>query len=376
MPNRFPHHIAVSGIAPSIARTPPDILHLMNGLAACGAQVDCLAPFAPGEGEGYLDPRVRIIRTGADERWAGSAMLPDYLAEARPDVLLTNREWAHQEAVRARHASAAPTQVVFRLGSLVGAQLARRNALQRWRLRRRMRPAYAAADGILALSEAIATDPALTALVAPARIRAVPNTVIPADFRQRAAADIDHPWLPARDVPVFLAVGRLVQVKDYPTLLSAFAILRAQRPCRLLILGDGDQRPQLQAQIARLGLKQDVELLGFQPNPLPYMRQASALVLSSFLEGLGNVLIEAMACGTPVLATDCGGPREVLADGTLGPLVPVGESTALAQAMAAILATPTPAALLKAAAARYEVNFAAEATLRNLAELLTPEYRA
>lgn len=376
MLNRYPHQIAVFGFEPDIARTPPDILHLMNGLVARGAQVDCLAPFAPGDVEAHLDPRVRIIHIRPEEDHVSSTALPNYLAEAQPDVLLTNREWAHQEAIRAQRASATPTQVVFRVGSLMGAQLARRNALQRWRLRRRLRPAYAAADGILALSEAIAADPALTNLVAPDRIRSVPNTVIPADFHRRAATDIEHPWLPAQDVPVLLAVGRLVQVKDYPTLLSAFNILRAQRPCRLLIIGEGNQRSQLQTQIGRLGLQRDVELLGFQPNPLPYMRQANALVLSSFLEGLGNVLIEAMACGTPVLATDCGGPREVLADGALGLLVPVGDSAALAQAMAATLAAPTPAAHLKAAAARYEAGAAAEATLRCLADLLPSTHRA
>jgi glycosyltransferase involved in cell wall biosynthesis len=133
---------------------------------------------------------------------------------------------------------------------------------------------------------------------------------------------------------VLIAVGRLQIQKDYPTLLRAFAQVRQKRPVRLLILGEGKERPMLEELIKTLGVEEDVSLPGFVMNPFAYMARASLFVLSSRWEGLPTVLIEAMCCGTPVVSTDCpSGPREILREGQYGQLVPVGEPTALARAI-------------------------------------------
>jgi len=130
--------------------------------------------------------------------------------------------------------------------------------------------------------------------------------------------------------------------KDFPTLIQAFAHVRRAYPARLLILGEGEERPALEALVRQLGLEQDVSLPGFAVNPYPYMARASLFVLSSRWEGLPGVLIEALYCGAPLVATDCpSGPREILRDGQYGQLVPVGDVTALAQAIETTLVSRT-----------------------------------
>jgi glycosyltransferase involved in cell wall biosynthesis len=139
---------------------------------------------------------------------------------------------------------------------------------------------------------------------------------------------------------VILSVGRLDRIKDQATLLRAFARLRANCAARLMILGEGDERARLESLAQELGIAADVTLPGFVANPMPYMRKAAVFALSSLSEGFGNVLVEALYCGCPVISTECGGPREILMDGRYGHLVPVGDDAALAKALAATLTHP------------------------------------
>lgn len=153
---------------------------------------------------------------------------------------------------------------------------------------------------------------------------------------------------------IVLAVGRMVPEKDYPTLLAAMA--RLKRPARLVVLGDGPERPALEAQIAALGLGDRVELRGYVTEPWPAYREAKMLALSSRTEAFGNVLVEALGHGLPVVATRCGGPDEVLADGAHGRLVPVGDVDALAAAIDATLAEPSDPARWRARADEFSVG--------------------
>ncbi|NEP50500.1 MAG: glycosyltransferase, partial [Moorea sp. SIO3C2] len=129
--------------------------------------------------------------------------------------------------------------------------------------------------------------------------------------------------------------------KDFLTLIQGFARLRKKMIARLVILGEGESRGELEATINRLGIAADVSMPGFVENPYAYMSKANALVLSSRWEGLPTVLIEAMACGCQVIATDClSGPAEILSAGQYGILVPVGDSAALSLAMLQVLKSP------------------------------------
>ena len=175
------------------------------------------------------------------------------------------------------------------------------------------------------------------------RIEVIYNPVMRPELQEKAQAPLDHPWFKPGGPPVVLAVGSLSVQKDFPTLIQAFAQVRQARPARLLILGEGTERPALEALIRQLDLEQDVSLAGFVTNPYAYMAQASLFVLSSRWEGLPGVLIEALCCGTPVISTDCpSGPREILRKEEYGQLVPVGDVPALARAIEKTLARKTP----------------------------------
>lgn len=158
------------------------------------------------------------------------------------------------------------------------------------------------------------------------------------------------------------SVGRLSPEKGFLTLIDAFALLRKQRSAKLTIVGEGTERPNLEARIAERGLGDDVSLPGHHPHPIEALAKASLFVSSSSHEGLGNAIIEAMACGIPVATTDAPhGPREILRGGALGPLVPVGDATALCRAMADVLDRPTEAGVLRDRAMQFSVERAAQA---------------
>jgi glycosyltransferase involved in cell wall biosynthesis len=161
---------------------------------------------------------------------------------------------------------------------------------------------------------------------------------------ERAAQSPGHPWFGEPDHPVVIGIGRLVAQKNFRLLIDAFALVKRDHPtARLVILGEGEERGMLEAQIRRLGLQQSVSLPGFVDNPYACLARARVFVLSSDFEGLPTVLIESLAVGTPVVSTDCAsGPREVLQDGALGELVPVGEVEAFARGIGRALANPRP----------------------------------
>jgi glycosyltransferase involved in cell wall biosynthesis len=162
--------------------------------------------------------------------------------------------------------------------------------------------------------------------------------------------ELSDVWFGADEAPVFVAVGRLSTEKNFSMLITAFEQCRSTRPCRLLILGEGPARSALEQQIAASRFQDDIRLAGFCANPYAYMRNAAALVLSSNTEGLPTVLMEALACNTQIIATDCPhGPREILQHGLWGTLVPVGDVQALALAMSSFLQQPSQFAVAERA---------------------------
>ncbi|MEB3231588.1 MAG: glycosyltransferase [Leptolyngbyaceae bacterium] len=204
-----------------------------------------------------------------------------------------------------------------------------------------MKWTYPQADAIVAVSQGIAAELRQSLNLTQRHLRLIYNPVVDDKLMAQAQATIDHPWFQNADIPVFLAVGRLTTQKDYPTLLRAFASVVKTHPARLVILGEGELRSPLSTLIQQLSLQDVVDMPGFTANPYAYMTRSHALVLSSVWETFGTVLVEALACGCPVIATDCNyGPREILLDGEYGTLVPVQDSHALAAAMVQAIANP------------------------------------
>lgn len=190
------------------------------------------------------------------------------------------------------------------------------------------------------------------------------NPVINDELQHKSLDSVKHKWFGSGN-KVFIGVGQLTEQKDFFTLLNAFKLLKENTQFKLIILGDGPDKVALQKHIDALDIKDKVDLVGRVDNPYAYMKQADVFVLSSKWEGFGLVLVEAMACGTPVVSTDCPhGPREILADGKWGELVPVEDPAALAKAMLAAVAKPRDAALERAQV------FSHEASIKQYAELI------
>jgi glycosyltransferase involved in cell wall biosynthesis len=160
---------------------------------------------------------------------------------------------------------------------------------------------------------------------------------------------------------VILAVGGFKPPKDFATLFRAFAIARRERPLRLLVLGEGKLRQDLTALASQLGIAGDLQLPGFVDNPYPYMARSAVLVLSSIYEGLPNVVIQALACGCPVVSTDCpSGPAEILDNGRYGTLVPIKDEDSLAAAMLRNLEVAWDKDLLMKRAQDFSVELATQ----------------
>ena len=203
-----------------------------------------------------------------------------------------------------------------------------------YRFRRMFRELFSRAAHFVGVSQGASYSLAAAVGVPREKITTIYNPVVTPELRAKAAEQPDHPWLRDDDTPVVLAAGRLVPEKDYPTMIRAFARLAARRPCRLIILGEGSRRTEIEGLVKDLNLTDRISLPGWVANPFSFMARASLFVLSSIHEGLGNVLIEALACGCPCISTDCPfGPAEILNDGEFGSLVPVGDSAALAEEM-------------------------------------------
>ncbi len=218
-------------------------------------------------------------------------------------------------------------------------------------------------DHAVAVSDGIAQELVANAGLPRSKVTTIFNAVIGKDFDERAAAPVRHPWFQHRDRPVFVSAGRLVEMKDHRTLLRAFALHLVHHPSKLLILGNGPMLNELQNLAQTLGISDHVEMTGFVENPLPFMRAADAFVLSSRSEGFGNVIVEALGCGTPVVSTDCPhGPSDILADGEFGVLVPPRNPEALSLALRDIVVQKArwPSEMLKARATKFSYGACAD----------------
>ncbi len=325
-------------------------INLAEGFAGLGVPTDLVVVRGRGEFAGQIPPGVRLVDLRASRVILSLPALVAYLRRERPAALISFMTHAGIVALWARRLSGTSTQIICTQHT-TPAQAARNSSM----IRNRLMPAllrafYPWADEVVAVSHGVARGVSQAAGLPLSRIRVIYNPVITADVIARSRQAPDHPWLSPGQPPVILAVGRLAPAKDFPTLIRAFAEVRRRRAARLIILGEGEERPALTALASQLGVADDVALPGFRENALAYMAGSAVFVLSSAWEGLPTVLIEALAAGARVVSTDCpSGPREILQEGRFGALVPVGDAAALAAAILDALARPAetvpPAAL-------------------------------
>ena len=317
--------------------------------------------------------------------WKRFRYLPSlirYLRHERPDVLLSAMTHVNLMALWARRLARVSTRVVVSEHITKARAMKEEPKKKRWYWRFLppvVQRTYRWADAIIAVSAGVAEDLSLLTDIPRKCITTIYNPIVTPELQQKAQVRLDHPWFIPDAPPVVLAVGRLRTQKDFPTLIRAFARSRAVRKMRLMILGGGkDERrdtqdkAQLLALADQLGVGDEVVLPGFVENPFAYMARAAVFVLSSAWEGFGNVIVEALACGCPVVSTDCpSGPAEILENGKYGPLVPVGDDVALADAILSVLSTPPDQDQLRTRSALFSVDQVAEQYLEVLRSLMS-----
>jgi glycosyltransferase involved in cell wall biosynthesis len=352
-------------------------LTLANGFAERGHRVDLVVVRGEALLTPELSPAVHLV--ALDCGWgrllplvckyiaqrgiqtaASTFALARYLRRERPDVVMSAASHVNLVSVLARRLARARVPLVLRASNHPSGNSKLWPAAERpvrlflkWMASR----VYPWADAVIAVSGGVAQEIADLTALPKERITTIYNPTLTPDLQRKADASVDHPWLAADAPPVVLGAGKLKVQKDFGTLVKAFARVRSERRARLVILGDGGQHASLETLARKLGVADDVALVGHVDNPLAWMKAASVFVLSSAWEGLPGVLIEAMACGCPVVSTDCpSGPAEILDGGKYGPLVPVADDRALATAIVSVLDDPIDPGLLRERVKMFSVD--------------------
>ncbi len=286
--------------------------------------------------------------------------LRQYLIDRKPDVILSAITYANLVGIWAKQRVDPRIPIVISERIALATYCADPSNFRKWKWRYLpdlVNRVYRGADAVVAVSRAAADELVARIGVDAEAVTTIHNPVVDDVLHWSAEQPLKHPWFVPGSAPVILAAGRMTEQKDFPTLLRAFALVRAQRPARLVILGEGRLQPDLLRLADDLGIGEDVDMPGFVENPFQFMSRASLLVLSSLYEGLPGVLIQALACGCAVVSTDCpGGSREILADGRYGELVEVGNASALASAIQAALDKPMDKTMLRARARDFSVE--------------------
>jgi glycosyltransferase involved in cell wall biosynthesis len=344
---------------------------IANALAERGLQVTCVMPQAKGPFLGRLSPDVSVVDLGSRQPLQVVRRLARWLRQARPAALIASQQHAIIAAVWARRLAGVSTStIVIQHNTLSALCLHSRRTAVRWLLPTAARLFFRWADQVCAVSDGVARDLAAITRIPVSDIRVVHNPTVTPELLEQSEEPSGHPWFDADRAgrpSVVLGVGALNPFKDFAMLIRAFARVRRTRPARLLILGEGPERVKLEGVARELGVAADVELLGFEPNPYKFMARADVLAVSSRVEGMPNAIIEALACGCPVVSTDCpSGPAEILQNGRYGKLVPIGDEAALAEAIGATLQISPDSHDLRRRAADFSVERATERYLQLL----------
>lgn len=314
------------------------MVNLARGLVDRGYPVDLVLVRATGPYVQDVPAAVRVVTLARRGVARSIPALAGYLRRERPASLLATLNHANVAAIVAARFAGTGARIVVRQSNTLGrgSPGSVSGQLLPWLVRR----TYRYADAVVSVSAGVGDD--LVAHGIPrALVRTIPNPVVTPEVLAGARQRPSHPWFAEVGRPVIVGCGRLIAQKDFATLIRAFARVRETVPARLMILGEGPDRDALTQLVAELGLTGDVLLPGFVDAPYGHFAAARLFVLSSAWEGLPGALIQALACGTPAVATDCpSGPREILQGGRFGPLVPVGDVAALAQAMVSCLQAP------------------------------------
>lgn len=379
MSQQTPPHVAFFATHLPVGGVQRMLVNITGALAEKGWRVDLVLVRKEGEFLKLLSPQVNVIDLGSPGLLKTTGRLAAYLRAHKPDALLATGLHRNVFALLARRLARVSCRVVLservvvsRYGCWRHTRL--QTALFHAVYRVTARLLFPKADAIFAVSEEAARDLERYAALPDGHVKHIYNPFITPLLTVAAHEPVDHPWFSERDrVPVLLSVGRFDKQKDYATLLHAFARVREQREARLVLVGDGLERGKIEALRDELSLQDHVAIFGFDTNPFRYMSKTDLFILSSIYEGAPNVLVEALGCGAPVLATDCpGGIREILGAARYGDIVPMRDAEAMAAAILAFLEKPDGAKTERFLRERAGM-FTLEESVKAYARLLLPD---
>lgn len=338
---------------------------LARAFAEAGHEVEFVLMSATGDFLVETQRDFAVVDLAADRSRTVPLKLAGYLRARRPAALIANMWPLTSAAVVGRALSRQPCQLLLVEHNTLSNQYADWGKSHMVAMRASMTATYRWANHVAAVSEGAALDTAKLAGLIANRVRVLHNPIPARPIPDsRALAGAENLWACAQGGRI-LTVGSLKEQKNHPLLLRAFAMM-ARPDARLVLVGAGEQAG-LRALVGELGIADRVMFAGFHPDPTPFYRTADLFVLSSDYEGFGNVIVEAMACGTPVVSTDCpSGPAEILENGRYGRLVPVNDPAALATAMQAALAEAPDRVALQRRAAQFSPAIASRRYLNLL----------
>lgn len=344
------------------------VVVLCRGLLEHGVAIDLVLSSAQGAFMEQVPAQVRVVELGSQHASTSLLQLARYLRQERPTYLFSAMNYVNLTAILANELAGRPTHLIIREDNSPAASFARNSNWKAQLVPPLMRVLYRRAGTILAVSHGVAESLAGFIGLDPARIKVIWNPVVDEDLIAKAGEPLPQALKHLESTPFILGVGSLIAQKNFGDLMRAFATVQEKRPqLRLLILGEGPERPALEALAQTLGIAQSVDMPGFVANPYAFMRRAQLFALSSHFEGLPTVLIEALACGCSVVSTDCpSGPYEILDKGRFGKLVPVADVGALSYAIAEVLDAPKDSARLESRGQ----DFSRQASVDKYLELL------
>lgn len=314
------------------------MISLVNQFAKDGFTVDLLLANGESFPAKVLDSRIRTINLHKAGVLSSLVPLIRYLRKERPAVLMSTLVHANVIAILASVAVRSHVRIYVREATTPSVDSKFNQGIKSHVVTGLRRWLYPLATGVIANSQGVSEDLIKYSKLERNKVFVITNGLNVNRVLEKSAEPVDHHFFNSQTVPVIIGVGRLGVEKDYKTLILAFQKVLLNREVRLLIVGEGVLRCELEDLIHELGLEDRADLPGFVDNPYKYVARSAVFVLSSLYEGFPNVLLEAMVVGTQVVAMDCpSGPREILVDGRYGALVRIGDVDAMAQAIMAAL---------------------------------------
>jgi glycosyltransferase involved in cell wall biosynthesis len=346
------------------------MINIANGLVEYGVKIKFIVFNDEGPYKNDLSLSIETVNLGCNKATKSIFPLMALLKAEQPDILFSTLRHVNFICICAKYLSNVRTKVIVREATSMDP-----NQYKNWLIRISykllLRTLYRQSDLVIAVSNGVKDSLLNRARISNSKIKVINNPVLTKDFWEKSKLSVKHDWFASnRRWFTILAVGRLVPAKDYPTLIKAFKIICNKGiSVRLAILGEGYLRSELENLIKELELEENIALLGFKSNPFKFMKESDLFVLSSAWEGLPNALIQALSLGVTVVSTDCkSGPSEVLLNGKLGRLVPIGNPGKLAEAMEQSLLRPQKVSYEKIS--RYESKTVCKVYMETFREIM------